>query len=407
MGNKKISQLTSITGVSANDILVIVHSGVTYQIPFSGLTSTLAINQNDQSSHHAVYSGNNIYVKSEVHEDLSQPYGSRYVYVGHFDAIHDPLNPEKFGVYAGVTDSFNLISAHGTIDNYLQINVSNLSSGSTASSDIVATNDVGNEDSNYIDMGINSSQFSNTNFVGRANDAYLYSTGSDLYIGNASVGQKVVIFNGGFDTSAYAKIYIHPEGVMGINSPYFNQTNPAALTIYPANGTTYNLIQANGNIDNYSQIANVNSSTGTEASADIVAYNNIDPVDQLAGFIDMGINSTNYVYNGIYPGDAGDAYLFTDANHLLLGSTSTGNTVVTIFAGGPNEYDDAKLKLTNNSGHTMNGDFTVSGSTTITEYLVLPQIISLNFTNDVDAATGGVPLGGIYHNNGTVKIRLT
>ncbi len=31
---------------------------------------------------------------------------------------------------------------------------------------------------------------------------------------------------------------------------------------------------------------------------------------------------------------------------------------------------------------------------------------SLNFANDTDAAAGGVPAGGLYHTNGTIKIRL-
>lgn len=407
MGTKKISQLTSITGASPSDILVIVHSGVTYQIPFSGLTSTLSINQNNESDTHSVYSGSNIYVKSELHEDLTQPYGSRYVYIGHVEVLHDPTQPEKFGVYAGETDSYNLISGHGTIDNYLQLNIMNSSSGTTASADIVATNDAGDEENNYIDFGINSSQYNNTNLVGGPNDAYIYSTGNDLYIGNAKPNHKVVIFNGGYNAIDNAKIFIHPEGVMCINSQNFNETNPSALTIYPANGTTYNLIQGIGNVDSYSQFANVNSSTGTNASADIVAYNNIDPVNQLAGFIDMGINSTNYVYNGIYPGSEGDGYLFTDSEHLLLGSIATGYTKITLFVGGVSEIDNSKLILTSNSGHTMTDDFTISGSTTITEHLILPQVISLNFVNDAAAAIGGVPLGGIYHNNGTLKIRIT
>ena len=32
---------------------------------------------------------------------------------------------------------------------------------------------------------------------------------------------------------------------------------------------------------------------------------------------------------------------------------------------------------------------------------------SLNFTNDTDAASGGVPLGGLYRNGNNIKIRIT
>ena len=33
--------------------------------------------------------------------------------------------------------------------------------------------------------------------------------------------------------------------------------------------------------------------------------------------------------------------------------------------------------------------------------------ISANYADDSAAATGGIPVGGLYHTSGTVKIRLT
>jgi hypothetical protein len=276
----------------------------------------------------------------------------------------DPTNPDIFLIQGTGVDTYNLISAHSNLDDFVQLNIQNFSSGSNASSDIVATNDAGDGQFNYIDMGINSSQYA-SNVVGGPNDSYIYSTGNDLYIGNARPNQKVIIFNGGFDTNAYAKIYINPEGVMGINTSTFNDTNPAALTIAPTDNTTNNLIQATANVDNFTQASIGNLSTGTTASADFVAYNNIDTTDQGAGYIDMGINSTNYVYNGVYPGKGGDAYLFTDSDHLLLGSISQSiNSKVTIFAGGISESENAKLILFGNNQHQMTGSLSVSGSIT-------------------------------------------
>src|SRR5205085_6056720 len=63
-------------------------------------------------------------------------------------------NPEKLLIDAGVTDSYNLMTGKGSIDNYLQINVQNRSTGGNASSDLVATSDNGDEGANYIDIGI-------------------------------------------------------------------------------------------------------------------------------------------------------------------------------------------------------------------------------------------------------------
>ena len=38
---------------------------------------------------------------------------------------------------------------------------------------------------------------------------------------------------------------------------------------------------------------------------------------------------------------------------------------------------------------------------------VLPGVVSLSFADDTAAATGGVPVGGLYHTSGAIKIRLT
>ena len=134
--------------------------------------------------------------------------------------------------------------------------------------------------------------------------------------------------------------------------------------------------------NNYSQVGIVNKSTGTNASADLALYNNIDPIGQLAGFVDLGINSTNRIYDGIYPGSAGDAYLFTDSHHLILGTTTGSNARVTIFAGGVSESENAKLILFGNNQHQISGSLLMSGSLTINSSLIDNQI-----TNSIASGT--------------------
>jgi hypothetical protein len=299
-------------------------------------------------------------------------------------------------------NTYNIIGGHGNLNGFIQLNIQNFSNGSNASSDIVATNDAGDNQFNYIDMGINSSQFT-SNVIGGPNDAYLYSTGNDLYIGNARGNQKVVIFNGGYDTNAYAKIYIHPEGVTSFNTSTFNVTNPAAITVRPTNNTTNNLIQAVSNVDNYTQISVANESTGATASADIVAYNNIDPSGQQSGYIDMGIASTNYIRSNIYPSAAGDAYVFTDSSHLILGAISaSGNTKITLFAGGINEIDNAKLVLYSNNQHKMSGSLNVSGSVTAKSFTGSLFGTASWATNALTASYfSGIPTSASYASSST------
>jgi hypothetical protein len=117
-------------------------------------------------------------------------------------------NPEALYVWQPSPTSFNVISGKGNINNYLQLNIQNTNQGANASSDVVATADNGNESINYIDMGINSLNY-NANFIGNANDAYLYSTGNDLHIGNAS-NKPVQIFAGGSDVDIHNKLILNP-----------------------------------------------------------------------------------------------------------------------------------------------------------------------------------------------------
>ncbi len=121
--------------------------------------------------------------------------------VGIGTSTFDCTNPEKLLVAAGTTTSFNAISATGSINNYFQINIKNASNGTGASSDLVATADNGSETTNFINMGINSSAYT-AGIVGNANDAYLYSTGNNLLIGNGTTAKDLIFFTNG--TNAYA-----------------------------------------------------------------------------------------------------------------------------------------------------------------------------------------------------------
>jgi hypothetical protein len=152
-------------------------------------------------------------------------------------------NPEKLLVQAGATTSFNLMQGHGKINNYLQLNIQNDSAGTAASSDLVATSDNGNESSNFIDMGINSSANSSTGVIGGANNAYLYSTGNDFSIGNSTASKSLLFFTGGTAAGNEA-MRINGSGKVGIGTTlpstalHVNGTNPLTLTGVQAGTST-------------------------------------------------------------------------------------------------------------------------------------------------------------------------
>jgi hypothetical protein len=137
------------------------------------------------------------------------------------------VDRERFLVDAGSTaanptTSYNVISGKGYIDNYLQLNIQNMSPTANASSDIVSSNDAATQAINYVDLGINSSGNTSTGVIGSPSTAYLYSTGNDFAIGNGTAGKNLLFFTGG--TAANERMRINGTGSVGIAT-----TTPQAI----------------------------------------------------------------------------------------------------------------------------------------------------------------------------------
>ncbi|MGV8019126.1 MAG: tail fiber domain-containing protein [Ignavibacteria bacterium] len=130
---------------------------------------------------------------------------------------YDVANPEKLLIDCGTTNSVNAVYAKGTINSYLQFNIRNLSNGSQASSDLVATANNGTETSNYMNVGINGSgyqyQSGNPLETGKANDCYLFAAGNDLYIVNNNPLKDILFLAGGSDTTKQRMKIFHGGNV--------------------------------------------------------------------------------------------------------------------------------------------------------------------------------------------------
>jgi hypothetical protein len=84
------------------------------------------------------------------------------------------------------------------IPTYSQVYNQNISNNNQASTDFVAANDLDLDGTNYIDMGINSSTYSNVSYgIMRGNDGYLYPNGGILVFGTASLNSDIVFFTDG------------------------------------------------------------------------------------------------------------------------------------------------------------------------------------------------------------------
>ncbi len=110
-------------------------------------------------------------------------------------------------------------------------------------------------------------------------------------------------------------------------------------------------------------------------------------------------------------------YLST-ANSVQIGRNCTAKGVQSVALGDDARVDDAAHTEAVCIGHSTRStaEGTVSlgrnvvavnwiDSTTVNR-LALLDYLDLNYADDTAAATGGVPLGGIYHTSGALKIRL-
>lgn len=111
-------------------------------------------------------------------------------------STNSPFNVNNGGTGTPLTNS--VASFFGNVNSYSQLNYQNLNAGNNASTDLVLTADNGNDTTNFVDFGINSSTYNLGTFtITGINDGYLYSQSSNLAIGTAAAAKSVKFFQGG------------------------------------------------------------------------------------------------------------------------------------------------------------------------------------------------------------------
>jgi hypothetical protein len=78
-----------------------------------------------------------------------------------------------------------------------------------------------------------------------------------------------------------------------------------------------------------------------------------------------------------------------------------------IIGNGNNASDRSNLLVAAGNEVQVTGSLLVTGSANVNGFVLLPQVsASLNFVDDTAAASGGVPLGGLYRSGSFIQIRL-
>ena len=216
-------------------------------------------------------------------------------------------------------------------NSYSQINNQNCNSGSNASTDYIATADNGSDATYYIDMGINSSGYTNTAFnIVSANDGYLYTQGGRLAIGTASSCD--LIFHTGGTSSGYERMRITPQGFVGIgtSAPVATLTVIGGISatgaicgnnnIYSFSNASCAIIPVNGNnqaIGTYALISNGVCNTVNNTYTTIV--NGLSNIGYAGAFIGSGCLNTS---SGTYSTIPGGACNRASGNYSAVGGGS-------------------------------------------------------------------------------------
>ena len=316
-------------------------------------------------------------------------------------------NPEKLLIDAGTTTSVNAIVGKGSINNYLQLNIQNNSSGTNASSDVVATANNGSETNNYVDMGINGGG-NTSNIMGTANDAYLYNMGQNFLIGTGSSGKSLLFLTGGTDSATNERMRIDSSGNVGIGvrNPTAKlqvsaASNPLLLGgLQTGTNTDSVLTVANGVVKRLSPsalttsssnawalVGNTGSATtklGTTGSFDLPIITNNTTKMTITSGGNVGIGSTNF-----------DA---TVPEKLLVdGGTGASSNLIGAY-GDINNYVQIGVQ-NRNSGNFASSDIvaTADNGTNTTNYIDM-GINSSSYANNSSNILNRPNIGYLYSN---------
>ena len=114
-----------------------------------------------------------------------------------------PITVIGNGVTTYTTFAAALGEMYANINSFAQFYAQNLSDGSEASADFVAYNDLGDGSTNFVDMGINSSNYSSATYpIFTPGSAYVFNDGGEMIIGSST--DDLLLFAGGVATTNWA-----------------------------------------------------------------------------------------------------------------------------------------------------------------------------------------------------------
>jgi hypothetical protein len=259
--------------------------------------------------------------------------------------IGNAVPVSKLDVAAGTTTINSVVNATGSINDFLQYNIQNTSTGTHAQSGYSSTADNGSNTTGFAWMGINNSNFNDptTYNIGGANDVSFLGSGQDMYVANAN-NTKSIIFSTGISASPFfsERMRITSGGLVGIGT-----SSPVATLDVGAGATTNNtVVNASGTINDFLQFNVQNLSNGTNAQSGYSAT--ADNGTSTTGFVWMGINNSAFNYPTAYNiGGANDVSLLGSGQDMYVANANNTKSIIfsTGKAGSP--YFNERMRITN------------------------------------------------------------
>jgi len=260
----------------------------------------------------------------------------------------DYLNVQNGGHFGLVNEQLDYPNAYVQVDSnvnsYSQIVSQNHSPGTSASSDLVLVNDIGDDGNHYIDMGINGSNYTDPAFNSIvANDGYLFVNQGNLVIGTDTPGETIKFVAGG-TTSNDIAVTISNTGIStpgNVTANYFVGNGSRLTGIVAGNitgqvanalvaGTVYTNAQPN--------ITSVGTLTTLTVSGNITSGNaNLGNVATANFFVGNGYGLTNINVSNVVGTIANAnyaAYAGNLVNGLTINNSGTGAASGATFNGG-------------------------------------------------------------------------
>ena len=296
----------------------------------------------------------------------------------------DFLNVQNGGHFGLLNEALDYPNAYIQVDSnlnsYSQIVSQNHSPGTSASSDLVLVNDIGDDGNHYIDMGINGSNYTDPAYSSTlANDGYLFVNQGNLVIGTDTPSETIKFVAGG-TTSNDIVLTISNTGLVtpgNVQANYFIG-NGSQLTGLPAGnivgqvanalvaGTVYTNAQPN--------ITSVGTLTGLVVSGNITSGNanlgNLALANYFSGnanalFNIQGANVTGQVSyaavaNSVAGANVSGQVSFAATANAVAGANVSGQVGNALIAG--TVYTNAQPNITSVGTLTT---LTVSGNANV------------------------------------------